>query len=187
MSAFYNPVVFGGDAAGPASALAVNQATGAVAGVFSISSPVSLGGGAVAASGSLRAPNNVTVIAVRNAANTADIILLNVNNTNGLTIGDHANLLNVTIDGGTAGQTIFNIGGAQHSAFLSGTFRPGTDNAIGLGIAGTNAWSTVAAYKHEFTNTADPATPTAGPVAYGKAGALWVIGTSGTKTQVAPA
>jgi hypothetical protein len=201
MSAFYNPVVFGGDVAGPAS----NAKVAAISGTSPIvvtprvlqwldGTAITIGIAPSTTGAGVR-----TTIKGQNAlpgsgATGGDLLLQAGAGDAGID-GDffcsnstQSQYIRTEARAGGAGDLYFkseSLGWRFDS--LIGPMQPVRDNANALGLVGGFSWSTVAAYKHEFTNTADPATPSVGAVAYGKAGALWVIGTSGTKTQVAPA
>ena len=75
-------------------------------------------GSTVAASGLMRFPSNSTVLAVRNAAGTADITAFSVNSSNVITVGgsNQGGVTIGTVGGGTGATTITSAGGITLSA-----------------------------------------------------------------------
>jgi hypothetical protein len=187
-----SPQVMGGDVTGNTAVNTVNQATGNVAGIFPVTSPIGLGAGTLAGTGSIRAANNNTILAARNAGNTADISIIKTDGANNLTMGDLANV--VTYDLFASAQFLISTPGfelrlTQATGVLNTNASkvvPEGDNVSLLGQVGGLSWATCATYKTEFTNRADPASPSVGGVLYASAGNLRGIDTLGTLFDVTP-
>lgn len=94
--------------------------------------------GTSASAGFVRAPNNVSIIAARNAAGTADIGVVSTDGSNNITMGDAANTAAVQLAAKSGGFVGLFVAGTLEYSFNATQLSWNANNSVGAGFYSTS-------------------------------------------------